>query len=332
MSKVFITILILFLSSCTDKNDKLADDSLKQEISKAKVTEFKELYFVGIYFGLPSIYKYDFIKDKIRVLWSHKSERVLDLLVSEDRQTAYFITKWKQRLKSSKPAIERGRLYRIDLNTDKVEPITRLEEGIQIIAFWTDNDRFTVVINSVDKTIASYINKNTQVYNRFGKLLSDNNEIFDLTKDGYPVTKLPALENTSPNRLFKIDEKNDTIIVHQSDIKNETKIEFQKKEIKQIGWAENNKQVIFLLMDKSELSSKEKITTWLVIFDLQKKTVVKVFESAGYKRFVLIGDLLIFDNDFGRDSFIELFNLSSLSEKRKIKISGGCGLKNIPSI
>jgi hypothetical protein len=332
MSKVFITILILFLSSCTDKNDKLANDSLEQEISKAKVTEFKELYFVGIYSGLPSIYKYDFIKDKLRVLWSHKSERVLDLLVSEDRQTAYFITKWKQRLKSSKPAIERGRLYRIDLNTDKVEPITRLEEGLQIIAFWTDNDRFTIVINSVDKTIASYINKNTQVYNRFGKLLSDNNEIFDLTKDGYPVTKLSALENTSPNKLFKIDEKNDTIIIHQSDIKNEMKVEFQKKEIKQIDWAENNKQVIFLLMDKSELSSKEKISTSLVIFDLQKKTVVKVFESAGYKRFVLIGDLLIFDNDFGRDSFIELFNLSSLSEKRKIKISGGCGLKNIPSI
>ncbi len=56
-----------------------------------------------------------------------------------------------------------------------------------------DNDRFTLVINSIDKTIASYVNKNIQVYNRFGKLLSDNTEVYDLTKDGYPITKLPAI-------------------------------------------------------------------------------------------------------------------------------------------
>jgi hypothetical protein len=47
---------------------------------------------------------------------------------------------------------------------------------------------------------------------------------------------------------------------------------------------------------------------------------------------VLIGDLLIFDDGFGRDSFIELFSLNKLNEVRKIKITGGCGLKNIPAL
>ena len=334
MNKLIIFFIILLIFRCTDKNSDPGNAGLEEEIAKAKLTEFKELYFVGMYSGLPSIYKYDAKSGKTKVFWSSVDERVLELLVSEDRQTAYFITKRKQRLKSSKPAIERGELYRIDLNADKVEQITQLEDGIQMIPFWTDNDRFTLVINSIDKTIASYINKNTQVYNKFGKLLSDNNEIFDLIKDGYPVTKLPPLKFTSPNGMFNIIEKDDSIYIKQSNTNNTIKTTIINKEIKEIGWAENNKQVILLLTNKGEVQSrsKNKITSALVIFDLQKKKIAKTFDAEGYKRFVLIGDFLIFDNGFGRDSFIEIFNLSSLTESRKIKISGGCGLINIPGI
>lgn len=334
MNKLIIFFIILFIFRCTDKNSDSGNAGLEEEIAKAKLTEFKELYFVGMYSGLPSIYRYDAKSGKTKVFWSSVDERVLELLVSEDRQTAYFITKRRQRLKSSKPAIERGELYRIDLNADKVEQITQLEDGIQMIPFWTDNDRFTLVINSIDKTIASYINKNTQVYNKFGKLLSDNNEIFDLIKDGYPVTKLPPLKFTSPNGMFNIIEKDDSIYIKQSNTNNTIKTTIINKEIKEIGWAENNKQVILLLTNKGEVQSrsKNKITSALVIFDLQKKKIAKTFDAEGYKRFVLIGDFLIFDNGFGRDSFIEVFNLSSLTESRKIKISGGCGLINIPGI
>ena len=334
MNKLIIFFIILFIFRCTDKNSDSGNAGLEEEIAKAKLTEFKELYFVGMHSGLPSIYRYDAKSGKTKVFWSSVDERVLELLVSEDRQTAYFITKRKQRLKSSKPAIERGELYRIDLNADKVEQITQLEDGIQMIPFWTDNDRFTLVINSIDKTIASYINKNTQVYNKFGKLLSDNNEIFDLIKDGYPVTKLPPLKFTSPNGMFNIIEKDDSIYIKQSNTNNTIKTTIVNKEIKEIGWAENNKQVILLLTNKGEVQSrsKNKITSALVIFDLQKKKIAKTFDAEGYKRFVLIGDFLIFDNGFGRDSFIEVFNLSSLTESRKIKISGGCGLINIPGI
>lgn len=334
MNKIIILLIIFFFISCSKQRETSDEDSLNKEVSNAKLTEFKELYFVGIYAGLPSIYKYDYAKNKSKVFWNHKDERVLDLLISQDRENAYFITRRKQRLKSSQPAIERGQLYHIDLGLGKVELITQLEEGIQIIPFWTDNDRFTLVINSIDKTIASYINKNTQVYNKFGKLLSDNNEIFDITKDGYPVTKLPSLNFTSPNGMFSILEKNDSVWIKQSGTKNKIRTSITNKKIMQIDWAENKKQVIFLLMDKDDEGSKvkNKIASTLIIFDLQKKKIVKSFNGTGYKRFVLIGDFLIFDNGFGKDSFITLFSLSSLKDIHEIKIIGGCGLKNIPGI
>jgi len=54
-----------------------------------------------------------------------------------------------------------------------------------------------------------------------------------------------------------------------------------------------------------------------------------MFDSVGGNRFVLIGDFLIFDNGFGKDSHIEIFKLDSLSNHKTIKINGGCGLRNI---
>lgn len=334
MIKYFAYILLSIgsLVSCSDNKENDYDkENLNKEIKNARVTELKSFYFVGNYSGNPSIYKYDYINDVYKIFWYTNDERVMDLLISPDYKSGYFITKRKQRLKSSQPAIEKGRLYRIDFELNKAELITQLEDGIQVIPFWTDNDRFTLVINSVDKVIASYINKNIQVYNRFGKLLSDNTEIFDLTKDGYPVTKLPSLNFKSPNGLFEVVERKDSIYIRQQKSQKEIRTSFKSKKILQLGWAENNKQLIIFFRTDNELTNikTDPPKSMLAIYDLQKQKIVKTFSLSENNRFVLIGDFLIFDNGIGRDSYIKIFKLETLSDFRIIKINGGCGLRNI---
>ena len=323
---VLTTFLFLF---CTEKteHDNL-DELLNSEIENAKLTDFEGFYFVGNNKGFPSVFWYDFKDDKTKLFWHENKERVINLLISPDYKSGYFITKRKQRLKSSKPAIERGKLYRIDFEQKKVESISQLEDGIQVIPFWTDNDRFTLIVNSIDKTIASYVNKNTQVYNRFGKLLSDNTEIFDLTKDGYPVTQLPEINYNSPNELFIIIERNDSIVINQTKSNIEIQTELVNKQLLQISWAENKKYVLMLittLTDNEEETQKSE----LIIFDIQLKKSVKSFSGVRYKRFVLMGDFLIFDKGIGRNSQIEILKLESFSNYKTIKISGGCSLRNI---
>ena len=331
----FSLILVLssiILLSCGDIKDNNLDDSkLKNEIENAQVTKFSGFYFVGNYSGMPAIYKYDYLTDKYKVFWHSDRERVIDLLISPDKNSCFFITKRKQRLKSSQPAIEKGRLYRIDFEINKVESITQLEEGIQVIPFWIDNDRFSLVINSIDKTIASYVNKNIQVYNRFGKLLSDNTEVYDLTKDGYPITKFPETNYESPNELFTVIEKNDSIMIRQKNSRYEISTEFTAAKILQLGWAENIKHLIMLIKTNvQETQSTDDISdVLLVIYDLQKKKTIKVFDSTYNVHFVLIGDFLIFDSGIGKDSYIEIFRLDSLTNYKTIKIIGGCGLRNI---
>jgi len=330
--KVVLSFFItaVFFYSCSDvKQENPDEELLNTEIKNAKLTDFKGFYFVANHLGLPSIYWYDFNDDKSKLFWHGKDERVIDLLISPDYKSCYFITKRKQRLKSSQPAIEKGKLYRIDFEIRKVEFITQLEDGLQIIPFWTDNDRFTLVINSIDKTIASYVNKNTQVYNRFGKLLSDNTEIFDLTKDGYPITKLPQINYQSPNQLFTIVEKKDSIHILHSKSKKVIKTRFVNRKLLQIIWAENNRNLVLLMIPKTEdkKNVRDYKNTCLAIFDLQKKKTVKLIDDVSVKHFVLISDFLIFDSGFGRDSDIQIFMLSSLENIKTIKIIGGCGLR-----
>ncbi len=328
---MLIFSLILF-SSCSDDNQNDVDeDNLNKEIENAQLSEFSGFYFVGNYAGRPSIYRYDYETDNYKVFWHSDDERVIDLLISPDNKSGYFITKRKQRLKSSQPAIEKGRLYRIDFEVKKVESITQLEDGIQIIPFWMDNDRFTLVINSIDLTIASYINKNVQVYNRFGKLLSDNTEVFDITKDGYPLTKTGKMQNTSPNEMFTVIEKNDSIQIRQIKSKKEIKTRFYKKTLVQIKWAEDNKTVLLILKPWNKNASTDQANEkiMLAIFDLQKKKTIKIFYSNAMINFRLIGNHLLLDNGTGKNSEIEIIRLDNPEELKTVKINGGCSLRAI---
>lgn len=330
-STTFLLFILGVFISCSDlKDNEQHEQNLNDKIQNAVITEFKGLFFVAKNSGIPAIYFYDHLSGKSKPFWTLQDEKVISLLIAPDYRSGYFITKRKQRLKSSQPAIEKGKLYRINIDEKKVEFITHLEDGIQIIPYWIDNDRFALVINSIDKTIASYINKNTQVYNRFGKLLSDNTEVFDITKDGYPITRFPELKFNSDNGLFSVIEKNDSIQVRVNKSKGIIKTRFTKKEILKIAWAENNRHLIMLL-EENKQSNKEKsdLKRTLVIFDLKAKKTVKSFVSTAAKYFVLIGDFLIFENGFERDSLIEIFNLNQLSNFKTIKINGGCGLRYI---
>lgn len=335
MRKYLILIIISifgFIVSCSEKTeDEKVEELLTQAISKARINELNGFYFVGNQSGIPSLYWYDYNKDKVKIFWRDPDERVIDLLISPDNKAGFFITKRKQRLKSSQPAIEKGRLYRIDFEQKKTELITQLTDGIQIIPFWLDNDRFTLVINSVDLKIASYINKNTQVYNRFGKLLSDNTEVFDITKDGYPVTKISKLQLTSPNEMFTVIEKNDSVQIKQTKSRKEIKTRFVNKTILQINWAEDNKHVLLLMKTKAKKDdvNQDNENILLALFDLQKKKTVKMYSGIGVQNFRVIGNYLFFDSGVGKKSEIEIVNINDVGKIQKIKVNGGCSLRRI---
>jgi hypothetical protein len=315
--------------SCRSSNDKNPeDDPAIIEAKSAVVKNIKGFYFAGMNKKIPSVYYYDFESDKINLIKSNNEEKLYELEISPDGNTFYYLTFKELNRKVAIPEINGIKIFRFEPAINKSELIQSLKPAIQLYSYWMDNDRFRVVAVSFDDIVASYINKNTLTFNYFGKLLSDENELFDLVKNGYPVVETPPLQNESPLKRFGIVSKNDSLFVKNNYDNSERKLNLIKNNLVKIAWADNLQQVIFMMKEPS--SDKTDISHRIIIYDLLKKKIVKTFEEKGIKSFLLLGDYLMYDFKSGQNNAINIFKLSSMNNYKTISLKDGCALKSLP--
>lgn len=315
--------------SCRSSNDKNPeDDPAIIEAKSAVVKNIKGFYFAGMNKKIPSVYYYDFESDKISLIKSNNEEKLYELELSPDGNTFYYLTFKELNRKVAIPEINGIKIFRFEPAINKSELIQSLKPAIQLYSYWMDNDRFRVVAVSFDDIVASYINKNTLTFNYFGKLLSDENELFDLVKNGYPVVETPPLQNESPLKRFGIVSKNDSLFVKNNYDNSERKLNLIKNNLVKIAWADNLQHVIFMMKETS--SDKTDISHRIIIYDLLKKKIVKTFEEKGIKSFLLLGDYLMYDFKSGQNNAINIFKLSSMNNHKTISLKDGCALKSLP--
>lgn len=323
-----ILVILLFLS-CKSSNEKNPeDDPAIVDVKSALVRDVKGFYFVGMNQKIPSAYYYDFKSDKVKLIKSNKEEKIYELEVAPDGNTFFYLTYKELNKKIAIPEINGIKIFRYEPAVNKSELIQSLKPAIQLYSYWMDNDRFRVVAVSFDEVVASYINKNALTFNYFGKLLSDENELFDLVKNGYPVIETPPLMNISPMKRFEIISKNDTLFIRNNYDATEKKLYLLKKDLIKIDWADDLKNVV--LMMKNNSGGKTDISHTIVVYDLLKKKIVKTFEEKGIKSFLLLGDYLIYDFKFSQNYAINIFKLSSMNNIKTISLKDGCALKSLP--
>jgi len=323
---IFILLLMISCRSSNDKNPE--DDPAIIEAKSAVVKNIKGFYFAGMNKKIPSVYYYDFESDKISLIKSNNEEKLYELEISPDGNTFYYLTFKELNRKIAIPEINGIKIFRFEPAINKSELIQSLKPAIQLYSYWMDNDRFRVVAVSFDDIVASYINKNTLTFNYFGKLLSDENELFDLVKNGYPVVETPPLQNESPLKRFGIVSKNDSLFVKNNYDNSERKLNLIKNNLVKIAWADNLQQVIFMMKEPS--SDKTDISHRIIIYDLLKKKIVKTFEEKGIKSFLLLGDYLMYDFKSAQNNAINIFKLSSMNNYKTISLKDGCALKSLP--
>lgn len=330
MKLFLINILILlFLLSCRNTNEKNpADDPAIKEASVAIVKEVKGFYFVGMNSGIPSIYYYDFATDKIILIKSKKDEKIYELELSPDGNAFFYLTYSKLNKNIAIPEINGIKIFRYEPAAEKSEFLQSLKPAIQLYSYWMDNDRFRVVSISFDDIVASYLNKNTLTFNYFGKLLSDENELFDLVKNGYPVIESPALSIISPMKRFEVISKNDSLFIRNNYDGTEKKLNLLKNNLVRIAWADNLQNVILFM--KRQSSDKTDLSHNIIVYDLLKKKIVMTFEEKGIKSFVLLGDYLIYDYRPFQNYSINIFQLSTMKNIKTITLKDGCALKSLP--
>lgn len=327
---LYFIVTFLFIIGCDHKSEQ---DFLELNSDK-KIKRFASppwFYFVGIHKTNSSIYKYNFEARKSELFWFSKNERVIDLAVGADFKTTFFVTARKYSLAGAFPFIDNARLYRIDPETEQITMLREIGDAIQIYSYWSDEGNFNLFINSFDTKENTYVIQNSQLYNRFGRILTDHKETSDLLISGYPAFKVKETRITSYDERYRIFEISDSVFIRDLKLKQKIFVKRIAFDINQVEWMPTRSLVVFNTIESERHGghTDTRISS-LNIFDFENKKLLKTFQKAGLYRFVVTNDFLIFDEGFTRNSYIQIIDLNNIKEYDRITISGGCGLRNIP--
>ncbi|MBZ0200920.1 MAG: hypothetical protein K8H86_13700 [Ignavibacteriaceae bacterium] len=320
---------------CNNKEDEKPVSITERAMNKKVLPN--EFYFVARALYTPGIFKYTFETKKNKIVWSSKNERVIELSYSEDLKSAFFITAKHYGRTGAFPYIKKVRLYILNTKTDQVNFVKLIGSGMEVYTRWETDDTFSIFLNSLDDKVATYINQQKQIYNVFGKLLSDETKIYDLTSDGYPMPSRAEKSNLSPDGTNKfvveIDSVNKyKVIIGES--KNEDIISTTQK-LRQFQWTADG-NLVFTTADVSPsnktLYTDKPESSKLLIYSPVKKEILKYWEGGGVKNFLIINNTLIFDTGFESKSKINMINLETLKQFNVVKKIGGCGIKYIPEL
>lgn len=327
--------MTLVFISCNNESDESGGD---KHFKPLPTTNVEKILFVGVKGETPSVYIYDLKQNKYKVFWYKPRETVIDLSVSPDFMKAYFITALSIEEGGTLPLIRKVKLYLVDLKLLRITHIKNFGNTGQIITKWEDENNYTIIMNTIDKVIATDVNQTTQLFNNFGKLLIDESKTFDILKDGFPQPPKTKTNYESPSMRYVIQESAERNAYHLTDrtTKEKDSISSVPLYTNQLSWSYDDKFVTANFYDVNLNNPDGAVTkidsSSIVIYSLTDKKIQREWNGTGLKNFTLLNDLLLFDSGFGELSELLIYNLKTDEVTNTIHLRGGCGLKNIPGL
>lgn len=334
------SFIILFLLSvfcgCSNKDGDYRNENGSDNKIKNYSEPLRSFLFVGIIGKNPGLYKFDINKKHTTRIWSNSKEKVIELSYSEDKKFAFFLTAESIGRLGVFPYLTNVRLYLIDSFGSDVSFIKNLGDGLQIFTSWESKTAFKIIFNCPDKKIVTDIDQKTEFYNIFGKELSSQVKIFDLTKDGYPKPTIKNNKVYSFGKGFNIfySDSSKTISIRQN---SNTENKLSIKSNQSLGYSEYSNESKYLFFSTSGLSPADSGSSNdipdesnIYMYSTTENKIMKNWIGNGLKDFLIVNDYLIFDKGFQKDSEIKIIDINSQKDFFTLKLKGGCGLRNIP--
>ena len=324
----------LLISSCnkTDKNIEQTKSVVeKDSSSRENLTHF---LFLTEWFGKAGVYSYSLSEKKYSPVWWHPRENVVMLVYRPDNMPSYFLTAGRMGIKEKFPFFLRIKLFRISRNFSETIQIDKVKDGLQFTARWNADNNLELIYTSIDKVISSYVNQFTKVYDFYGKLIDSRIETFDIEKDGFPYL-LPQRNSTiSPSAKYGVSILNDSIFFKTAGNDSVRLITVMKHDLNKIDWSEDERFLIISTLNLNDVSLKTKKpeTSELFVYSIDADSLIGVFSGAGVKNFFTSGDLLIFDDRFGKNSRINIYNLQQHEIIDSVITKEACGLVFLPKL
>lgn len=344
MSKytILALVLLLFTAGCIRKNEpikkKPAQSDETQMVFESPI--INEVLFAGVIEKKHGLYKYNIANKEISKFWQNDKEDVVELRYSPKKKAVFFLTALQSGKKGVFPFIDKVKLFFINPPNDSVKFIENIGSGLQVFAFWENENAFKVLLNIMDVTIGKTVEQKTKIYDTLGNKISDEKKVYDLAKDGYPTVPAAPLNLTSSNQKYSLlavdSAQAQMYLVDHRKNNEQILLTKQHQKLKNAEWSSDGKFLIFTTLDISPMNETlydaEPNTSKLFIYSLPNKRMVKIFEGGGIKNILLNGELLFFDDGFNEKSKIFIYDLRLEQIIETIIIKGGCGLQNIPAI
>jgi hypothetical protein len=343
---IFLSTGIIFISGCINKNNNVKTG----QINSAKVSHtvkissgINEFYFVGMSGKNPCIYKFTSkkrlpgIEEKnFSKFWSKPNEKVIKLSYSPDKKTLFLLTAEDFGRKAVLPFVNGIKVYCIIADSSKVKYVKQIGSGLQVFTMWGQDNTFRIILNSFDRNSTDYINQQTFIFNDTGKTVDFYSKKFNILNEGYPQIVEKFGLTTSPGSnysIFAVDSTK-TFIYLQNNSNGKVELITSTDQIINLAdWSPDEKYLIFSTINppqKSKTISKGiSNNSKVFIYSIEENKIIDILEIGRINNFVVKGNLLIFDNGYRKNSFIEIINYKTLKPFYIIHIKGGCSLKSI---
>jgi len=328
-----ILFLILLVTSCKEagKTEQQTDSTGITDTISSNSNSF---LFLTEWFDKVGVYKYDLAKKKYSTVWWHPRENVVMLVYKPGSLPSFFLTSEKIGTRGNLPSFSGLKLFIISHDLSETKQIDDIGNGIQFTARWNDDNNLELVYTSIDKSIASYINQYTKIYDHYGKLYDSEIRTFDIQKSGFPQLVPPRNSTISPLGKFGVSIKSDSVFLKSGSTDTLKFITVMKHQLNKLKWSDDEGCLFIstLDLDIETIKTKTPETSELFIYSLKADSLIGVFDGAGVKNFFTLDDLLIFDDGFGYDSVINIFDINKKNIVDVIKPKRGCGLVLIPQL
>ena len=320
---------LMNLISCGDRtNYNYKPENYHYTLESGVSKTADHFFFVGMYGGQAAVYKFEFSNNEYKIFWYTPEETVVNLLYSDDLKNAFFLTVKKTGISKGVSFVRGIKLYRLSTEFSEVEFISEPGDAVQVLAQWAGMN-YNIQLTRFDLKIASYIIKINQIYSPFGKLLNDYVETFDFINDEYPQFDIQNISLLSPSGNFGITQVKDSIFLRIGTGGQNVYIDSSTETLRNIMWSYDENYVFFTSSAKISGNVSNPLYS-MYVYNVADKKLVKKWNSRSRKNFILVNDLLIFNDSFLNQSIIVLYNFLKEEEVGEIKIRGGCGLTGIP--
>lgn len=311
----------LFADAIIDNFEVIYEDSIFAH-------DYFDLYFIGEDLERAALFKTELLLPKPQLVWSKWGHGILDLFRSKDRSAFFFTTALHKGIRGSFPLIMDTKLFYFNREQEHIKNINSFGNIMNIAGNW-DDSTFITLYSTLDSMLTSTIYQRQFDYNLKGELINSSERIFELVKDGIPVPKFSNINPVSSDLRYKLSpfKTDSSLVLNIIDELNGTKIYISELngEIKENDWNAAN-DYLFIVVHSS-LDSTD-----LLVVNLREMRLVRQFSGSGEKNFIIVGNLLIFDDGYKENSRIIIYRYRKDNIYSEIRVAGGCGINNIPQV